>query len=304
VGDEAGPERSADAAEGTRVAARDDGDEDAAPATGAQADGVRRPGRSANLVAVRAEIGVSTTARDLSFESTSAANAPAHYRNAPVPGARFEGELYPFALGDSQGWLTGLGIAGELDQTLGLGVPSPDMAGTRLPITERRYAIGLRYRIAFGDTPTSPTLTIGAGYGARTFVVDRSGLMSGAGSLDVPDVDYRLLDPGVAFRLPLGAWIAVTLAGRALVVTDAGPIQRNDQYGATQLLGGTAAAGVEVLLGNRVAVRIAGEATALQLQFSGNGALANNRDNDPSTIEVRSATDRYLGGAATLVILY
>ena len=54
---------------------------------------------------------------------------------------------------------------------------------------------------ALGDAPTSPVLTVGAGYGGRTFVVDRSGLMT-SGSLDLPDVDYQLFDPGVALRLP------------------------------------------------------------------------------------------------------
>ena len=250
--------------------------------------------RSANLAVARADLGLSVMARNLQFDATG--NGPPRYRNGPVPGARFEGEVYPFALNDASSSLAGLGIAADIDQTIGLSVP--DAAGNRLKTTERHYAIGVRYRIAFGDTPTSTTLTLGAGYAARQFAIDRASSM-----LDVPDVGYQLVDPGAALRLPLGPRFAVTLAGRGLIALSAGAIQRSDQYGGTQLYGATASAGLEVRFGDSIVLRVAGEATELLLKFSGNGALAN-RDADASTIEVRGATDRYLGGAATLAIVY
>jgi hypothetical protein len=38
--------------------------------------------------------------------------------------------------------------------------------------------------------------------------------------------------------------------------------------------------------------------------FTGNGELTYNRDNDPMTPDVGGAADRYFGGAATLAVLY
>jgi len=172
-----------------------------------------------------------------------------------------------------------------------------------LAVAEHHYAFGVRYRLAFGHRPTSPTLTLGAGYGARRFVVDRSGLQSQS-SLDLPDVDYRMFDPGVAFRLPLGGHVAITLAGQGLVVFSAGPIARTDQYGSARILGGTASAGVELVISERLLIRVAAEATQLDLAFTGNGMLATSRDGDPSTVDVRGATDRYYGGVATAAVTY
>lgn len=304
AGDEAPAPADAAAprAAGKQVAERDD--DDAPQSTEARFEpGTRGGTRSANLDAARADLGTSMTARSLTFKTTALANAPTPYKNAPVPGARFEGELYPLALRDPGSVLSGIGVAGDFDQTVALTLRASAEMTVPLKATERHYSVGLRYRLAFGHTSTSPTLTFGAGYGARTFIVDRKALMSAA-SLDLPDVDYKLFDPGLAFRLPLGGMFAVTLGGRALLVTSAGAIQRADQYGPGTILGGSASAGLEIMLGNHVAVRLAGEATQLDFSFAGTGTLANSRDGNAQTIDVRGATDRYLGGAATLAVLY
>jgi hypothetical protein len=220
-----------------------------------------------------------------------------------VPGARVGGEIYPVALIAPTSWLAGLGVAADYDRTLSLTLRASNEMTVPLAIAEQHYSFGVRYRLAFGHQPTSPTLTFGAGYGARRFAVDRSGLQS-PGSLDLPDVDYRMFDPGAAFRLPLGGHVAVTLAGQGLLVTSAGPIQRADQYGAARVLGATASAGVELLVNERLVLRVAAEATQLSLAFSGNGMLATNRDGDPSTVDVRGATDRYYGGVVTAAAAY
>jgi hypothetical protein len=259
--------------------------------------------RSANLAAARAELGTSMTARSLKFRSTAFDNSPRPYRSAPIAGGRFEGELYPFALRDPDSRLAGIGVAGDFDQTIALTLHASAEPDVPLKATVRHYSVGLRYRLALGHRPTSPTLTFGGGYGARAFLVDRKALMS-AGSLDLPDVNYRLFDPGLAFRLPIGRMVAITLGGRALLVTTAGAIQRTDQYGPASVLGGSASAGLELVFGSHVALRIAAEATQLDVSFAGSGALATSRDGDPSTIDVRGATDRYIGGAATLAVLY
>jgi hypothetical protein len=285
-----------------QVAAREE--EEATPSARARlAPSTLGPVHSANLVAVRVDLGSSMSGRDLRFKTTAFANAPRPYQNTPVPGARFEGELYPFAFQDPSSLLAGLGVAGDFDQVVALTLHASSAMAVPLKTTERHYSFGLRYRIAFGHTPTSPTLTLGGGYGVRMFVVDRTGLMAGA-PFDLPDVNYQLFDPGVAFRLPLGGKLAVTLGGRALLVRAVGQIQHADQYGNAKILGGAASAGLELILGNRVALRVAGEATQFNYTFDGTGVLATSRDGDPSSLDVRGATDRYYGGAATLAILY
>jgi hypothetical protein len=299
--DEAGepPDAGTPPAAAKQVAERDD---EIAPRATARFE-PSPPAHSANRVAVRVDVGASLSTRDLRFQSTAFANAPKAYTNAPVPGGRVEAELYPFALGDPNSWLAGFGVAGDFDQTVALTLRASAEMTVPLKITERHYAYGLRYRLVFGHTPTSPTVTLGAGYGRRTFAVDRTGLMT-SDSLDLPDVDYKLFDPGLAFRLPLGGRLAVTLDGRALLVTAAGQIQRADQYGRANILGGTGSAGLEIMFGKRVAFRVAAEATQLTFKFAGTGTLATSRDGDPTTIDVRAATDRYLGGAGTLAVFY
>jgi len=303
-------------AKAPRIAARDDDAPAKAPTIAARDDGPPAgtdqawltpspPGavHRANLAALRVDLGASLSGRSLRFNSTAPAAAPRPYKNAPVPGARIEAELYPFALVDPSSWLAGFGVAADYDQVISLTLRASDEMTVPLKITERRYSFGARYRFAFGHRSTSPTLTLGAGYGARTFAVDRSGLMTPT-SIDLPDVDYRMFDPGLAFRLPLGGRLVVTLGARGFLVTSAGAIQRPDQYGTAQILGGSASAGVELVIGDRIAVRLAAEATQLDLTFSGTGELARDRDGDPSTIDVRGATDRYYGGTATVAVTY
>jgi hypothetical protein len=284
-------------------AARDDRD-DATPSVRARFEPAPAPsGHSANLVAVRADLGMSVMQRNLVFQATAGSNAPKNYVTDPVPGVRFAGAIYPFAFSDPHSWLAGFGVAGEVDQTVPLTLASAAEPTVALNATERHFSVGLRYRIAFGSTPTSPTLTVGAGYAAQSFQVDRSGLMSQS-SFDVPNVDYRMVDPGLAFRLPLGRRFAITLEGRGFIVLDSGELQNADQYGTTKLYGGTGSAGLELVLANRFALRVAAEVTSMNLAFDGNGALSNNRDGNPATIDVSRAIDSYFGGSATLAVMY
>jgi hypothetical protein len=299
---EATDDDDAPPAAGPRIAARDD--DDPAPSVHAPAAPAAPAAvHSANLAALRVDLGGSMAGRSLQFDTRAFDGAPRPYKNAPVPGARVGGELYPVALIAPGSWLAGFGIAADYDRTLSLTLRASNEMTVPLRITEQHDSFGVRYRLAFGHRPTSPTLTFGAGYGARRFAADRGGLQS-TSSLDLPDVDYRMFDPGLAFRLPLGGHVAVSLAGQGLIVTSAGPIQRADQYGAARVLGGSASAGVELLLGERVAIRVAAEATQLDLSFTGTGALANSRDGNSATVDVHGATDRYYGGVATAAVMY
>lgn len=299
-------------AKAKRAAARDDDDplgatrpKDEPAGSDDDAAGVRIArlpvDRTASVFAARLDLGASMVGRSLKFDGAAANVTPAAYGNLPVPGAHVAAEIYPLALRDPSSLLAGIGLAAEYDQTMALTLRASDEMTVPLKTTERHYSVGARFRLALGHAETPPTVTVGVGYSAQTFMVDRSHLMS-PGSLDLPDVDYRMFDPGAWFRMPLGRF-AVTVGARALLVTSAGPIQRADQYGAASVLGGNAEIGVEYVFGRFIA-RLAGEATQLSLSFAGGGTLSSGRDGNSATVDVRGATDRYYGGVATVGVTY
>ncbi len=283
-----------------KVAKKDDGDEEVEEEV---ATTVKAPAHSANRDAVRVDFGPSLLSRNLTFNSRSFEQAPKGYKNNPVPGGRLDAELYPFAFSNPNSAAAGLGIGGEYDQTFALNLQSSAQPGTKFPVTERHFDIGLRYRIAFGSKPTSPTLTVSAGYAKQTFVVNRSALMQGT-IIDLPDVDYTGYDPGIAFRIPIGGTVALLFGGRALLVTSTGAIQTPQQYGQAKVTAGEASVGLDFVFGNRYALRLTGEFAQMGFAFTGGAEMTNNRDGEPNSKDVGGAADRYLGGAATFGVLY
>lgn len=265
------------------------------------------PRHAANRVAIRLDLGASFANRTLKYTSrafTEGMGAPPNYANKPVPAARIDGELYPFAFSNPKGFLGGLGFAGEYDKTLSLKLKTMSQPDANLTAKSQHYEVGIRYRIGLGSLPTSPTVTLAAGYGARSFIVDRSVLAVG-NALDMPDTSYKYFDPGLDFRIPIGKSVAFFAGGRALLVTSAGPITEPTGYGQAKILGYNGTGGLDFVFGNRVALRVQGEFTQVGLSFTATGdSLATNRDGDATTPDVSKATDRSIGGAATLGILY
>jgi len=281
------------------------GDDDAGPDVEANSDDgeIKLPAHSANRVAIRLDVGGSIQKRTLSFTSRSFPQAPNTYTNKPVPGVRVEAEVYPLAFSNPMGVAAGIGLGGMFDQTASLNLTSSAQPGTKFPVTERRYSIGPRFRLVFGGKPTSPSLTIGVGYGHRTFKVNRTALEPG-NTIDLPDVDYVGFDPGLEFRIPLVERVALIFGGSAMLLTSAGPIQLADSYGQAKVTGGQGMGGIDIVITSRIAARLTGEFTQVGFAFTGNGAQANARDMDPTTKDVGGAADRYLGGALTLAVLY
>jgi len=261
------------------------------------------PSHSANRDAVRVDFGVSAMSRTLTFNSRSFEQAPKGYKNNPVPGGRLEAELFPFAFGKPNSPAAGIGFAGDYDQTFALNLQSTAQPGTKFPVTERHWSVGLRYRIAFGSSPTSPTLTLGAGFAHHTFVVNRAALAMGT-VIDLPDVDYVGYDPGLTFRIPIGGTVALLFGGRALLVTGTGAIQTPGQYGQAKVTAGEATVGLDFVFGNRYALRIVGELAQMGFAFTGGAEMTNNRDGEPASKDVGGAADRYIGGAAMFGVLY
>ena len=238
----------------------------------------------------------------MSFTSRSFPQAPKPFNQKPVPGARFALELYPLAFG-GDGIASGLGIGGMYDQTLSLSLQSTAQPGAKFPVTQRRFEVGPRFRVVFGHTETSPALTFGVGYMQRQFIVNRSALVMG-NTIDLPDVKYVGFDPGIEFRIPLLPRVALTLGGQLILLTSAGPIQELDSYGQAKITGGSGTISLDIILAKHIAFNLRGEVTQIGYSFKGNGAMANNRDMDPSTPDIGGAADRYIGGVGTIAVLY
>jgi hypothetical protein len=261
-----------------------------------------RPERKAPI-AVRLEVGGTATQRTLSFTTRDGfEQAPPGYDSPPIPGVHVAGEIYPLAFA-SQGFLSGLGFAAEFDQSLLLTTKSAAVMDVSLPTSQTHWSVGARFRLRFGRTATAPSVTLGAGYGRRDFTVDRAALPDDS-DLDLPDVSYQYVDPGMSVRVPLGSRIALSAGARALLLLGAGDIQEADQYGSATAFGADATAGLDVMLTSRFLLNLSAVASLVQLEFDGNGELARGRDQDDASVDVGTASDRYLGGTASLGVLF
>lgn len=291
-----------------KTAARDDDDEDEEETA---IEKRMEPKHTPNRAAARVDVGVSVANRSLIFtKRPNFPEGPQPFRNKPVPGARVEAELYPFAFLNPDNILAGLGGAFEYDKTLVNNLTTTAEPNVKVPVNQSAYSFGGRFRFAFGKKPTSPTIVAGLDYGRRRWKADRSKLMDrtslgGLGSLDLPDTNYAFLAPVLGFRIPIGGMIALVGQGDALFVSKAGPIQKAESYGKAKIFGFSAEAGLEVIIMNRFALRAAFEFTQIGYDFQGTGGmLANSRDGDPASVDVGGATDRSVGGVATLAVMY
>jgi hypothetical protein len=177
-----------------------------------------------------------------------------------------------------------------------------------VPVKQSHYSIDALYRLAFGRAETSPTLTLGVGYGKRLFSPDLAGVTDPQILLairrDTPTSEYTVIDPGLTFRLPVTRMVAVSLGGRGMLITSAGSIQTGASYGRAKVYGVDATAAIDVILGSRFALRFAGDFTQVGFEFQGAGQLSNGLDGDLKSKDVGGLADRSIGGSATLAVLY
>jgi len=259
--------------------------------------------RTLNRDAVRVDIGVSVSQRNLHFTSRAFEEAPKDYSNTPVPGARLQLELYPFAFGNPNSIAAGLGIGGDYDQTLALNLRSNVQPGTTFPVKQSHWSLNGRFRVVFGKKATSPSAVFRAGYVSRSFVVDRSALMEG-NIIDLPDVGYKGYTGGADVRFPVSPMVALFGGASGVFVTTTGNIQSREQYGQAKVTGVEATLGVDIALGRRYAIRAAADLAQMGFAFTGNGEMARNRDGDPSTKDIGGAADRFLGGSVLFGVFY
>lgn len=271
---------------------RDDDDDD--DDDDRDARGPSEPKAPRQLEAFWAAAEFSVLSRSLTFTGfrDGFTEKPGGYKGSIVPGAKVEFEAFPLA--SRGGLVSGLGVYGSFERALVLNVRSSQAAGTDLPTTLQQWGGGVALRLRLGRTATfQPSI----GYAARDFVVDRSPLGAGL-ALDLPDVTYRYVDPGVAFGFGLGQNVALSLGGRFLLVLKAGDIQTPTEYGRAKITGGQGDLAVNIAPTKRVLIRLAASAAMLGFDFEAGAEQTSGRDGDLATQDVAGARDVFISVSA------
>jgi hypothetical protein len=230
--------------------------------------------------------------RTLTYSGTGAMQPPSVGTAAPA--GRIEGEVYPAAFGSLSGGLAPIGIYGNFTKAFALGI---DVPGTnpkvRTPIDNAHYMVGVRYRFTLGPA----SVAVGASYWRWHYVADRSKLMMPQ-QLDMPDVDYLAIAPGVLARFPLAPKLVAFAAVDFPLMLNSGPIQANTSFGPSTIIAFDVRAGTQIVLGSHYAVQIAAEVDQVGYKFAGRmGTQAALRG-------VTKATDRSIGLVATIGVNY
>ncbi|HTL34000.1 MAG TPA: hypothetical protein VL326_12785, partial [Kofleriaceae bacterium] len=210
-----------------------------------------------------------------------------------APAAQLEAELYPASFSTLKGPAAGIGIAGAFDRELALSIAVP---GTTIvaPIKSGYYWFGARYRFSFGGN----SIAVGASYWRRTYMADRSGLGMTPEKLDMPDVDYTAVAPDLTGRFAASPKLGVFASVQLPLMLNSGPIQDNKSYGPSKILAFDVRSGVQYAFGAHYALQVALAFDQVGFKFGAKqGTMAAAR-------EVSAATDRSLGLAATLGIMY
>ncbi len=307
--DELDDDDDGDRSERRRRAARAGDDEDAS--LDEDLDDDLRPRRRRNNGREIRRPGLMVTAggmavqRKLAFTSSpDLERAPQGYPGSPAPAAHVAVELYPVAIMNPRHIAGGLGFYAEYDKVMSLTTRTSQAPDVALPTTQLRWSVGAKLRYAFGSAPNLPTITLGVGMGRRAFTVDRSALPEGT-SLDLPDVDYRVYEPSLQLRFPIGTdRVALSLGARGLLFKSAGAIQTPEQYGAAKLTGIDGEVGIDTAVTTKVLLRLHGSYTTIGYDFVGNGAESNGRDGELESQDVGGASDTWLSAGASLAVLY
>jgi hypothetical protein len=285
-----------------KIAARPEAEAEAEAETEADADadedsldGEATPSLSGR--AVDAVAGLSITRRRMTFAYRSdLATRPPGYRGRPVGGAMLDTTLYPLALGDERSdvWKD-VGLHVMYDRVLFINSRDP-VTGVDHPTKQSRYSVGAVVRRTLWDSPRAMVVAGFLDYSRQVFSI--------SGPAGLPSVQYTILEPGGALRMPVIPKITVGAEVRLMVVTSAGRIEAPTQYGDTRAIGIEGALAIDYQITRNVFARVALRAETLRLTFEGNGELATMRDDDPMTQDVSGARDSYVGGLLTAGYVY
>jgi hypothetical protein len=250
-----------------------------------------RPKNPITQAALYLDLGGQYARRTLSYDyAAGMMNGPPGVGTA-APGGAIEGELYPGAFSPKSNG-SGIGLYGAYGQTFGLGIAVP-AANVTAPIKDGHYEIGARYRVAFGGS----SIAFGASYWRRWYMADRTGLMMPT-ALDMPDVDYTAVAPGVVLRFPAAPKVGVVLAVDVPLMLDAGPVVKTTSYGPADVLAFDVLAGIQIALAPHYALQLRTDFDQVGLSFKAKP------QSGAATRGVTAATDRTIGLTATLSILY
>jgi MYXO-CTERM domain-containing protein len=234
--------------------------------------------------------------RKLSFAGQDLDVAPYEYRSNPVPAARVQGEVYPGALLGTTGVFSNLGMSFAFERAFGM-VSKVEGLDVNIPTTHQRWNAGLQVRVPLGTRHNSTTITVGGGYGQRAFYFDRTELILLNLDIDVPDVDYRAFDPGLAVRVPLGGRMALQLRGSYLLIRKVDDMDSPEWYGTATAYGADAEAAATLWVKPWLVVHAGVQYTRIDFTFAGNGARSD-RDLD-GILDVESALDEFYAGYLT-----
>ena len=254
-------------------------------------EGVAEPERHpVTQVAVRVWVGASFGRRTLTYDST-ATNKPPPVGTA-APAVRFEGEIYPGAFSTIKGPAAGIGVFGAYERAFGvkINVPlEPDDAA----IEQSNYMIGARYRFSFG----SSTVALGVAYAGRKYIADRSQLAMPS-QLDMPDVKYSAIAPGVIGRFAVTPTIGAYVGADLLLMRSTGAIQKTENYGPADVIAFEFEGGLDVAFGANYGLHLSADFSQIGFKFKGKpGTMAAARG-------VSTASDRTYSLAAALLVLY
>jgi hypothetical protein len=264
----------------------DEDDEDDEDDGGAAA----RPRHPITQAAAWVDLGAAVARRTLTYDATGNQQPPRVGTAAPA--GELEGEVYPASFSTLKGPAAAIGIAGAYDRALGLGIAVPNTAIVA-PIKSGFYWIGARYRFTFGGS----SVAVGASYWRRYYMADRSKLTMPT-DLDMPDVDYTALAPDVTARFAATPKLGVFAALQIPLMLSSGPIQSSTSYGPSTIIAFDMRTGVQIGLGAHYALQIA-------LGFDQIGLKFNAKQGSQAALRaVSAATDRSLGLAATLGVMY
>jgi len=265
--------------------------------------------------AIDATGGLSFTARHLSFAYSSALAGPqippGYKQSVPVAGAFIDATVYPLDINHNRtDALSHLGVEVMYDRVLRISSQKSYTnqmtmmtATASLDTVSERYGVGAVYRYPLGNIAVGGRLM----YENQSFLIGQS--LPDGSSVDIPNVQYSMVDIGGFVRYPLMPKIVIDADVGFLGVLSAGNsayyIGNGMEYGKASTYGFELAGGGEYQLTKNIFVRAQLRLEEISMKFASNpGTLANTRDGDGTTQDVFSAKDMYYGGMVTAGYAY
>jgi hypothetical protein len=267
-----------------------------------QARARKNPPRKAPAVGLSA--GLSFTERSLTFNVAAGVSPPNGYDGTLVPGLLVAAEIYPYEFKATlrRTWKNHVGITALFDRALLLSSTFGNDAVT-ISTTQQRLGLGLLYRWLLRGDLDGPQIRFVFGFKQLTFALDQQAITDAGLGIELPNVTYSYIDPGVAGRLPFTKDLAGYADARFMYVLGVGDFMATDiGYGDGSTAGLDSEIGAEYQIDARLMVRAGLRLQRIGFSFDGNGILTDrNRD---GLADVGGAVDQYYGGYAAATYLF